>query len=179
MMENTLLSATKRNAMGMVFNFQNGIRMNNFGLEKLKDGTIQRKSSQGMERPQVPLFGAGDDRKDDSYINGLRLRKLKNGYKVFFSKKKHWSGTITLDVLHRIHEDGAVFKRGETVIIIPPRPAFRKAFIRTLKQLKAQETASEVKKVYADYIRSGQKSTVDKYNRFLEKVVAIDEVPEE
>jgi hypothetical protein len=154
--------------------------MNNFGLQKLADWTIQRKMTQGMERPQVPLYGMGDDKKDDSYINGLRLRKLKDGYKVFFSRKKHWSGELTLEDLYQIHENGAVFKKGETVIIIPPRPAFRKAFVRTLKQLKAQETADDVKRVYSQYIRTGQASIVNNYNRHLSKVSAIqNEVPEE
>ena len=166
----TVFTSSKRDAIAMINNFHSGIKSNNFGLEKLADGTIQRKATQGMERPQVPLYGKGDDKKDNSYINGLRLKKIKNGYRVYFSKGKHWSGNLSLEDLYFIHENGAVIKRGDALILIPPRQAFSKAFARTIKQRRNKETSAKVRAAYAEYLRTGSKERINTLNRFLERV---------
>jgi len=158
---------TKGDSLRMIRAFHNGIKNSAFGLVELKDKTVRRKMRLGMELPDTPLYGAGDDQKPNSYVNMLRLRKLKNGYKVFPSKGKHYSGTITLDHLFNIHEAGAIIKlknysdkksveAKRSLVRIPPRPAFLKAFELVATEKRKKERSQKVKRVMTQYINDGR-----------------------
>ncbi len=159
-----MFSFTKRDALNMVKNFQTGIKSNAFGLEKLKDGTIKYKRLQGYELPEVPLYAKGDDEKKKSYVNMLRIRRIKNGYKVAPSIAKHWKASLQLIDLFRIHEFGTIIMRGETMIRIPSRPAFLMSFEKTIKERIKKEPAKVVKNTITDYINTG------KTTRFLREI---------
>ena len=79
-MNSLFFSMCYGDSLRMVKAFHDGIKKNAFGLKALKDGTIRRKQRLGMELPGVPLYGEGDESENKSYINMLRLTKLKNGY---------------------------------------------------------------------------------------------------
>lgn len=156
LVENMLISQTKKDAEGVRADFQEGIRKNNFRLEKLKPETIKRKRSQGMGKPATPLFGLGDG-SDRSLINALDLKKGKKGWILKASKRLHHSRKIKLDYLLAIHEGGATFVHPNGALIrIPPRPVLMKAYQRYLRRKKKGEPAKEVKKAMLDYIRKGR-----------------------
>lgn len=152
---NLIFSLLKRDSLKLVNNFREGIKQNSFRLERLKDGTIQRKRRLGYERPRTPLYGKGDEKRDKSYMNLLRIRKLKNGYKVYPSIAKHYSGRINLRLLFYVHEFGTIIKRGNSMIRIPPRPALLKAYNRYLRSIKKDEKSKTVRKAINKYIRDG------------------------
>lgn len=153
---------SQKNANSLIENFQDGLRKNSFKLPPLKPETVRRKTAQGLPKPRVPLYGQGDQEDEKSYINMLRIRKLKNGYRVYPSWAKHHSGDIELRTLFWIHEKGAVIRQmrgGKIVVIrIPPRPAFRKAYLRTLRQIRQRETSKDVRRAITRLINTGDKS---------------------
>ena len=173
-------SITKGPALMTIKNFKEGIRLNSFRLEKLTDGTIRRKRQLGMERPRTPLYGRGDDVKDRSYINMLRMRKLINGHKVFVSVAMHHSGAIRLRDLFVVHEFGTIIKGAHGQFIrIPARPAFKKAQQRTLRQMKAREpSGSDVKRAINQIINTGNTGAtlkiIDRIEEGLKKFEATD-----
>jgi hypothetical protein len=165
-----LLSAIrKKDASRYIKNFHDGIKNKSFRLKKLERGTIIRKERMGMEFPRTPLYGRGDDKKDRSYVNMMRMRKLKNGWRVKPSIAKHYSGKVKLRTLFFVHEFGAIIKQGEKMIRIPPRPAALKAFNKTLKQEKKQENAPLVKKAINKYINTGREQAIFQQKLQLEK----------
>lgn len=178
--EKMLYGIYKRDSVGIIKEYQNGIRMQSFGLERLKPGTIRQKQLKGLWKPTTPLYAWGDDHKK-SLINCLRIRKLKNGWKIVPSKGMHHNKAggkpITLEFLHIIHEYGALIpgKKKQTsklkralgikfeTIRIPPRPALNRAYRIHLKKLKNrwQETSRTVKKAIAQYIETANKAEID------------------
>lgn len=148
-------SATKRDANGIVKDFQNGVRKNNFSLENLKPETIKRKQAQGYTKPRTPLYGEGDS-DPNSYINMFLVKKLKNGYRIFPRWAKHHDSDVSLRVLFYVHENGAIINNGKTLIRIPPRPAFRKAFQRYLRRRAKQETSKDVREAINETIKTGK-----------------------
>lgn len=156
--EQSASAVLKKDAVGLIETFQDGIRKNNFGLAKLSAQTIERKMGKGYTRPRSPLYGAGDSRKN-SYINALGLRRMKNGWKVFVRWAKHHESSLSLRDLFYIHENGAVIMQnrgGNAVAIrIPPRPAFFKAYRRWLRKRSRKEDIREVKKAIGQLLRTG------------------------
>jgi hypothetical protein len=147
----------KRDALRTVKNFKEGIKRNSFALQKLKDETVYRKRLLGMERPNAPLYGMGDSVKKKSYINMLRIKELKNGWKLYPSWAKHYSAAIKLNLLFFVHEYGTIIKgRGGVMIRIPPRPALLKAFLRTMKQRRMKEDCKLMKQAMIVYARTGR-----------------------
>ena len=146
----------KKYAVDLIGTFQDGIRENSFNLIELKDKTIQRKQKLGYERPETPLYGKGDEQEKNSYINMLRIQKLKNGWKVKPSTGMHWSGKIKLKLLFCVHEYGTIIKIGKAYVRIPPRPALSRAHERFLKEMRKSEPAREVKKAISEYINEGK-----------------------
>lgn len=160
-----LFARTKRDAENMVKNFQEGIRQNSFRLEKLKDGTIKRKRDLGYSHPKTPLYGKGDEQKKNSLINSLRVKKIKNGHKVYVSIAKHWSGKIKLDDLMTVHNGGTIIKsKSGSLIRIPARPAFFKAYQRTLIKKRESEFKDNqtMRLLINQYIKDGKKSQIKK-----------------
>lgn len=172
--EKTADTITRKDADGFVDTYKEGIRKNNFGLVPLKKESEAQKRQKGYSKPGTPLYGAGDSVKN-SYINALRIRKIKKGYRVFISKAKHHSANLPLNVLFEIHEKGAlirmmpktkgffrklgvffgVIERKVTIIRIPPRPTRKKAFKRFLTKRLREEKAEEVRKAIINYLKFG------------------------
>jgi hypothetical protein len=167
MIEGTMMGQMKSSATGVIEEFKKGLRMNNMGLEKLKDATIASKTRKGYEKPENPLYGLGD-RSDKSYINMMRIRKIKNGYKVYPSKGKHHSSGLSLADLFKVHEYGCTvnMKSGATVRI-PPRPAFFKAYERQMLKMKkdAKETSRTVKKAMTEFINTAKRDLLYEIER--------------
>ena len=154
----TMMGSMKSSAVTLIQEFQSGIRMNDMGLKPLQPGTVASKQRKGYDKPENPLYGVGD-RSDKSYINLLRIRQLKNGYKVYPSKGRHHSSSLPLNVLFEIHEKGiTIVTRNGVVIRIPPRPAFFKAYERTMNKMKKdkRETSRNVKKAMTQYVNNAR-----------------------
>jgi DNA-binding cell septation regulator SpoVG len=169
-----IMSKLKADALGLVRNFHEGIKNRSFNLIKLEDGTIARKKADGMERPTTPLYGLGDEKKKNSYINMLRIRQLKNGWRVQPSIGKHHAADITLRLLYFVHEFGTIITgRNGALIRIPPRPALYRAYRRTLMDKAAKERSKVVKAAIARYIREGKDASIKQaraqYERGLQR----------
>lgn len=158
-----LTTIIKLMALTTVKYFHDGIKDQSLGLKELKDKTVQRKRRESFTMPEVPLYGAGDERKDDSYVNMMRLRKIdgfgKKGWQVYVSRKKHWKSKLKLSDLFVVHEYGTIIKaKNGAMIRIPARPAFHKAYERVLKEKKKSETSKVVKKAIAEMINKNTDS---------------------
>ena len=152
--ENSADTFTKKDAVGVIEAFQDGIRNGDFNFEGLKDPTITAKRRKGYAQPETPLYGEGDDDKN-SYINMFRVRKIKKGYRVYARWARHHSG-LSLRDLFLIHERGMLIAGANGVVIrIPPRPAFNRAFMRYLEKRIAEENVEKVRTVMIEYLRTG------------------------
>ena len=168
--DDVLRAEVKRDAAGVMGEFRTGIMKGTFGFEPLKPKTIARKKAQGLPKPDFPLYGIGpSDMK--SYMNMLEIKKLKSGWKVTPSKKKHHTKKITLDHLFQIHEYGAIVKRktkdGIKLIRIPPRPALTNGYERWMIKRRRMEPkpAIEVKKAITQFITDGNATLVTKIKK--------------
>jgi hypothetical protein len=167
MVEDTMMGHLKGSATGIIEEFKKGIRMNNMGLRNLKEATIRGKIRAGYPKPETPLYGAGD-REDRSYINMMRIKKVKNGYKVYPSKGKHHKSDLKLNDLFRIHEYGCTINMANgTTVRIPPRPAFFKAYERQMLKMKKdkKETSTGVKKAITEYINTAKRDLLYEIER--------------
>jgi hypothetical protein len=164
-----LYGMRKKDAATLIKIFHDGIKKRNLGLKRLSKTTIAQKRSKGYDLPDVPLYGAGDSESPKSYSSMLRMRKLKNGWKVQGSIAKHHEADITLRRLLDIHEHGRTFvvknkKTGETRLIrIPPRPAFAKSVSKLYKKLKAEKQYAEMKKEFTKFVNTGKSKFIDYY----------------
>jgi hypothetical protein len=148
----------KMDAENMVANFKEGIEKNNFRLIPLKPATVRKKQRQGLPKPKTPLYGKGRGHKN-SLINALGIRKVKNGYRVYRRRAKHYKANMSLRKLLAIHEQGALVENGfgrGILIRIPARPVVRKAFERTLNQRAKREPTSKVRAAIRRLIRTGR-----------------------
>lgn len=157
-------AALKKDAVGVIEIFQDGIRRNNFRLAPLSQKTIERKRRQGQAKPNVPLYGRGDD-EENSYINVWYLVRTKHGWRVRPRNARHWSGRIKLKDLWKVHEHGATIETPRGVIVIPDRPAWEKAQQRYLKQRLNQETEEEVRAAIRAVMRTGRARPVSRFIR--------------
>lgn len=167
--EKYIKAFSKRDAYGVVDAFQEGIRKNNFKLQPLKDSTLRAKRRKGFPKPKVPLYGMGD-LEDRSYINMMQVYTEKKSYAVRPSRKKHHEADLTLRKLYLIHEFGTVIQQGNRTIVIPPRPAFMKAYKRYMKKRRGQETSPDVKELMTEYINSGRQTRGRKLEREVRKL---------
>jgi len=157
-------ASTKKDVQGVIEEYKKGIKRNNFGLTKLKASTVSDKVRKGFSKPQTPLYRAGESQKN-SLINALAFRKIKNGYRLYRRRAKHWAADLPLNVLLAIHEHGALIKNGfgkGILIRIPPRPVVDKAIIRYLKKKKKGEPAGEVMKAINQLINTGKDNLFQK-----------------
>lgn len=145
---------TKKDAEGLVEEYQKGIRDNDFNLVPLKPATVKTKKRKGYSKPYFPLYGAGDSLKN-SLINAFRIRKIKKGYRVFISWAKHHDSNLSLKALSNIHENGALIKKKTTIIRIPPRPTRAKAFKRFLAKRLREENVKKARQAIINYLRTG------------------------
>lgn len=153
-----LRAVLKRDAVGVIRAWQHGIGKNGLGLKRLAESTIAGKIRKGYRKPKTPLYGAGEDEKR-SYINALKLRRLKNGWKVFVSWAKHHESDLKLSALFIVHEFGATINTGRALIRIPPRPAFSLGFRKYMKSRRRREPTREVKRAITELIETGRAIT--------------------
>ena len=172
--EKYMSSRTKRDAYGVVEEFRQGIIKNNFKLQRLAESTIRSKRTRGYSRPNAPLYGLGTD-SDRSYLNMMRVAKLKSGYKVQPSRGNHHSGRITLRKLYLVHEFGTTIRQKRRLIHIPPRPAFAKAFKRYIRRRRKMEPSPDVRAIMTEYINSGRQSKGRKFQNEVKKLRKWDE----
>lgn len=169
-------SSTKKDVVSVIEAYQNGIRKNNFRLHPLTIFTINRKKAKGLTKPKTPLYGEGDSEKN-SLINALAFRKLKNGYRLYRRKAKHYEADLTLEELLLIHEHGAIIKNGfgrGVVIRIPPRPVVDLAMNRALRKKKKGEPDKTIWKAINQLIRTGQTTIFDKMTNYAERMADIE-----
>lgn len=169
--EGILEAQTKKDASSLIKEFKKGIKENSLELWPLKESTIRRKELQGFEEPDFPLYGLGDEDKYFSYMNMLRYKKIKNGYKVYPSKESHWSKRLSLRKLFLVHEFGAIISgKNGTLIRIPPRPALFNAYknIMQKKSKDKKETSRVVKAAIKDFVNTGRDSLLRKIQDKME-----------
>lgn len=167
LIDDTMMGHLKGSATGIVEEFKKGIRLNNMGLQKLKDATIAGKIRNNYPKPETPLYGLGD-REERSYINMMRIKKLKNGYKVYPSKAKHHKSNLKLSDLFKIHEYGCTMNlKNGTTVRIPPRPAFFKAYERQMLKMRKdkKETSRDVKKAITEFINTAKRDLLYEIER--------------
>jgi len=167
-----MFGVTKKDALGVIKEFHDGIKRNSLGLDPLQQSTVNKKASAGNKRPENPLYAYGDEETLKSYVNMMRIRKLKNGWKVAPSWAKHHtrgSNQKQLELRHlfQIHEYGCTIDRGNFLIQIPPRPAFLFAYRKWMSKRRKNENTIEVKKAMTEYINKGTSQYVDKYMEVL------------
>jgi hypothetical protein len=185
LLDDIAYAVRKRDAMNFIRIFKEGIKNDDFGLDRLHPFTKQRKSELGMPQPSTPLYGKGEGEKN-SLSNVLRLRKVKNGWKVYKSWAKHHTANLTLRHLLAIHENGCIIqvtskmraflhfiglhlKQETDVIRIPPRPAYAGAGQFALSEISRKEEAAEVRKAISIYIDTGDMTEVDKFRKLLKR----------
>jgi len=117
----------KADAVRLIDIFVEGIENDSFGLKRLKPETVREKQRKGYPQPDNPLMGMGGDDKR-LYRQMLMIRKLKNGYRIRPSDRKHHKANISLKTLFYVHEYGKTIFNGKVAIVIPARPAGKKAF---------------------------------------------------
>ncbi len=162
----------KRLAIELIETFKEGIRRGNFRLLPLIEPTIARKRELGQRRPRTRLYGEGDD-EENSYINALRIRKVKNGYRVAPTAAREHDADIKLKDLFNVHEYGATItvtprmraflhtigihlSKQKTAIRIPPRPAFFSAHRRLLIRMSRRDPAAEVRRALWSHVHEGK-----------------------
>jgi len=145
----------KKDAVGFIKTYQQGLKNNSFGLRRLKASTIARKSIQGLPMPENPLYGYGD-RKKNSYYNMFYIQKLKKGYEAKPRWAKHHSSDLKLRDLFSVHEYGRVITTKNATFRIPARPAGRKAYIKYMKSVAARSEQRIIKQAINNYIKKGE-----------------------
>lgn len=155
---NATRGQAKRDAVGVITEFQKGIADNSFRLEGLKPKSIQQKRRKGYARPATPLYGLGEGKR--AYRNMMIIRTRGKSYVVRPSTRKHHESKLRLSALFAIHEFGATIRgRGGAFIKIPARPAFSKAFQRYLRKRARLEPTREVRRAMRDYVNNAKEST--------------------
>lgn len=167
------IELSKKDAIRMIKNFKEGIEKNNFRLTPLTDASKKLKANWGAAYPNRPLYGVTNSNSPNSFKNMLRMRRVKNGYKVYPSWAKHENSDISLRDLLRIHEFGKIIvvtdkmrgflsangmhlKATTKFIRIPPRNAFQKAVNRTLAQ-KREVSGPKMRAAISAFIRDNNK----------------------
>jgi hypothetical protein len=150
LVEGAMLAIRTRDANAMILNWRNGIVSKSFGLAPLKPKTIARKARMGYSAPSTPLYALGFEG-PWTYIKALRKYRTKRGWSVRFSARKHHSG-MSEEELFELMEYG--FNK------CPPRPAFTKAYIQTMKGMK--DSSEEVLAAAWEFIESGKRQALAK-----------------
>lgn len=175
LLERSADTFTKKDAVGVIDTFREGISKNSFRLIPLAKITIAKKRKEGKKKPKTPLYGKGEEEKN-SYINTFRIGKLKNGYTVYPRWAKHHEANVTLRYLLKVHEEGCVIRKKDgTLIRIPPRPAFAKAFMRHMRKRIKIENVKKVKEAMRNMVRAGN---IDLFNELAEKTARTNKYDE-
>lgn len=196
MMDNYMSVQTKKDAIGVVKEYQDGLAGNRLNLEKLNDFTLGQKVKNNYDNPSSPLLTKKS--LERTLYKGLEIVKKGDGWILRFSRKKHHEADLTINQLHQIHENGCIIMvtpkmRGflhwiglhlkeETVMIrIPPRQAFAKAIAKYMKKRQLAETAKKVKQAIVNFIKTNsekQLKVLTKYNKresqILQEIGAVE-----
>jgi hypothetical protein len=145
-------------AVHLIELFKEGIKAREFKLKPLRPATINSKRRRGYTKPDTPLYGT--NRRKNRYNNMMEIIKDGNRWIVRPRKQKHWHASIGLDVMFDVHEYGATImgksRSGTPVRIrIPPRPAFRYAYNKMLREKALQEQAGKLQEKIVQYIKTG------------------------
>jgi hypothetical protein len=151
----------KKDAIKFISMFHKGIKSNSLGLYELAEATKKAKENLGYLKPETPMYGKGDQNKKKSYVNMLRIRRLKNGWKVFPSWGKHHKANMILRELLKKHETGFTIKKGDTVTRIPPRPAFLITKNNFLTGFKQEQKNKKISREINKYIKTGKSEWFD------------------
>lgn len=167
--ENIVFGAVKKEIDNLIKTYQDGLANDDFGLIPLKPNTVKQKEKQGLSQPSTPLYGAGKDRKNTLY-NVLRVRKIKNGYKIYMRDAKHWNSNLSLKQLFLIHNFGAKIQVGDTIIQIPPRPIFLLAYERMMSKIRGDKRLGKnVKRAITEYVNNANYKYADEYTSRVSK----------
>lgn len=167
--EKIVLGAVKKEMDKLLKEYQKGLDNNDFGLVALQPSTIKSKERKGFQKPTNPLYGKGAEEQKSLY-NALRIRKLKNGYKLYVSWAKHWDADLSLRDLFFIHNYGAKIQRGDTIIVIPPRPIFLLTYERVMNKIKSDKRiGSDLKKAIVSYINDANYKYANEYTRRVDQ----------
>jgi len=148
---------TKSKARGFIIYWQGMLRTDAYMLRRLKPATVRAKERAGYSRPMTPLYGLGDD-DTHTYINMMRLYKLKNGYKVAPGRKGHHKSKLKLRDLFVVHEFGCTITNGFGLgiyIRIPPRPTFYFAYEAYMRKTAKKSGSREVMKAAKQFVNTG------------------------
>lgn len=156
MIEEAAFTIRKSDADALILNWRNGIATRSFGLRALRPKTVARKRVLGYGKPNTPLYGLGFEG-SWTYLKALRKYRTSKGWVVKFSRRMHHSG-LTEEQLFRIHEYGAIIRpKNGKPFRIPARPAFFKAYQRTMQGIK--DRSEDVLRAAWDYVETGRKDT--------------------
>jgi len=156
-------SLIKKRASDLVKYFHDGIKGGTFRLKPLTTASIAAKQSRGYEQPQTALYGLGDEDPKRTYANMMEVKKSTSGRKITYtvrpSSRKHHSSKLRLRDLFVVHEYGAIinnaFGVAGMVVRIPPRPAFRYAYRKLMREIASQDPSKTVKQACVRYVRRG------------------------
>jgi len=164
--ENAVSGSVKKNLREINAIFHDGIKKNKLGLEPLAEITVNAKRRAGMNRPENPLYGKGDEAEERAYMNMMNIMKVSKGWKLYPSRRMHWSKRITLELLFKIHEHGATIRTasGDFVRIIP-RPALMLAYLKWQSQRKKNDPA--MKNAIKEYITKGNDKLLKNFSDYI------------
>jgi hypothetical protein len=153
----------KNDSVNFIKLFQQGIMMNDLELTPLKINTIKAKKRLGYKLPAHPLYGAGLDIDNKTYINMLRIRRIKDGWKVYASWAKHHKSRLSLRALLEIHEYGKTIQlKSGAIIRIPERPAFTKTLNRYAAIMAQGLRDKEAPDAIRRYVMTGKTDRIQK-----------------
>lgn len=144
--------------------WQKNVRTDALGVKRLKVKTIKAKRIKGFPKPAVPLYGLGDG-DTHTYINMMRIYKIKNGYRVRPGRKKHHESKLSLKDLFQVHEFGATITNGfgkGILIRIPARPTFFLSYKTYLEKMAIKKDDKAVANAIRLYILQGNRSKFNK-----------------
>jgi len=162
----------KRDAVGVVREFQQGLEERSLRLKPLEPSTVQRKAALGLEHPDHPLWGLGLEERR-SYVNMMEVKRVGKAWivrpKNRFHHGKRKPGDpgerkIRLRDLFDVHEYGATvigaFGHKGQVVRVPARPAFRYAYRRYMAGRASRDPAGEVKQAIVRYVQTGDRKAL-------------------
>lgn len=158
LMDAELEASALRDAEELIRLFKDGIKKSEYQIKALKPATIEAKTRKNYPSPETPLYGTA--RRKNRYNNMLEIIKRERRYIVRPRKEKHWHASIGLDVMFDVHEYGATINGkapdGSSVRIrIPPRPVFRLAYNRFLREKLKHDDSAMLREKIVQYIKRG------------------------
>lgn len=143
--------------------FRNGILGRELRLTPLTEHTIRAKRDKGYAEPETPLYGLGDSGRN-TYAHMMEVVKESEGRQKRWIVRprddRHHESGLPLSAMFIIHEFGTTignaFGRGITVRI-PPRPAFRYAYRKLMRERAQRDDTERVQAAIAQYVRRGDR----------------------